>query len=94
MLIFSPYQHRRKVNTYPATLQWVNNLEFALQIATCPHIRRLPWGLTGFSVIHCPGFPCHPLPTPACTACCPAGGWGRGLCGEEGPGCCRSESER
>lgn len=56
MLIFSPFQKPRKVNTYPEMLQWVNNLEFALQIATCPHLQRL----TGFSVIRCPGFPCHP----------------------------------
>lgn len=42
MLIFFPSQNPRKVNTYPETLQWVNKLEFALQIATCPHLQRLP----------------------------------------------------
>lgn len=78
MLIFSPFQKPRKVNTYPETLQWVNNLEFALQIATCPHLQRL----TGFSVIRCPGFPCHPLPTPTHAA----GSQGRRAKGSQGSG--------
>lgn len=44
MLIFSLSQHRRKVNNHREMLQWVNNLEFALQIATAPTPKAAPQG--------------------------------------------------